>query len=410
MARIFPFQPYRYAPSAGPLDRLVTQPYDKISPAMRERYLSLSPYNLVRIILGEKHPDDGRADNVYTRAAAYLNNWIASGILAQDTEPAFYAYFQEFSVPDVDEKLVRKGFIGLGAVEDYSAGIVHRHEQTLKGPKQDRLELLRHTHAHFGQIFMLYPDPALTIDTILDEAAAQPPTADVTDEYDVRHRVWRISEPATVQRIGQLMADRKLLIADGHHRYETALAFSRENAGLAGADRVMMTFVNMHSPGLRILATHRLVNGLAGFDPAALIARLGASAITLDRLRSTFATPAADRLRLGIVVAGDDRAYLVERPRRADDLDVRFLHDEVLSGALGIGEQDVREEKYLTYVRGIEPAIERVQSGQAQVAFLVEPTTVEQTASVAFSGGVMPQKSTDFYPKLLSGLTIYRLG
>jgi uncharacterized protein (DUF1015 family) len=222
--------------------------------------------------------------------------------------------------------------------------------------------------------------------------------------------VWRIADPATVERIGQLMADRKLLIADGHHRYETALAFSRENTGLAGADRVMMTFVNMHSPGLRILATHRLVNGLAGFDPAALIARLGATAVTLDRLHSAFATPAADRLLLGIVVAEDDRAYLVERPRRADDLDVRFLHDEVLGGALGIGEQDVREEKYLTYVRGIEPAIERVQSGQAQVAFLVEPTTVEQTASVAFSGGVMPQKSTDFYPKLLSGLTIYRLG
>jgi uncharacterized protein (DUF1015 family) len=410
MARIFPFQPYCYAPSAGPLDRLVTQPYDKISPAMRERYLSLSPYNLVRIILGEKHPTDGPTDNVYTRAAAYLNNWIASGILAQDAEPAFYAYFQEFSVPDGDKKLVRKGFIGLGAVEEYSAGIVHRHEQTLKGPKQDRLELFRHTHAHFGQIFMLYPDSALTIDRILDEAAAQPPTAEVTDEYDVRHRVWRIAEPATVQRIGQLMADRKLLIADGHHRYETALAFSRENTGLAGADRVMMTFVNMHSPGLRILATHRLVNGLVGFDPAALIAHLGASAITLDALRSAFATPAPDRLRLGIVVAGDDRAYLVERPRRADDLDVRFLHNEVLSGALGISEQDVREEKYLTYVRGIEPAIERVQSGQAQAAFLVEPTTVEQTASVAFSGGVMPQKSTDFYPKLLSGLTIYRLG
>src|SRR5208283_5493250 len=175
MARIFPFQPYRYAPSAGPLDRLVTQPYDKISPAMRERYLSLSPYNLVRIILGEKHSADGLADNVYTRAAAYLNNWISSGILAQDAEPAFYAYFREFSVPDGDEKLVRKGFIGLGAVEDYSAGIVHRHEQTLKGPKQDRLELLRHTHAHFGQIFMLYPDRAGEIDALLDEAAQTAP-------------------------------------------------------------------------------------------------------------------------------------------------------------------------------------------------------------------------------------------
>jgi uncharacterized protein (DUF1015 family) len=410
MARVFPFRPYRYAAGAGPLDRLVTQPYDKISPAMRERYLSLSPYNLVRIILGEKQPGDGPDSNVYTRAAAHLEDWIAGGILAQDAEPAFYAYFQEFSVPDLAGTLVRKGFIGLGAVEDYSAGVVHRHEQTLKGPKQDRMELLRHTRAHFGQIFMLYPDPALAIDKLLDEAAALPPTADVTDEYEVRHRVWRIADPAAVEQIGQLMADRKLLIADGHHRYETALAFSRENAGLAGADRVMMTFVNMHSPGLRILATHRLVNGLAGFDGAALVARLGASAVPLERLRSLFATPAPDRLRLGIVLAGADGAYLVDRARRPEDLDVRFLHDEILAGALGIGEQDVREERYLRYVRGLDAAVERVNAGEAQAAFLLEPTTVEQVAGVAFSGGVMPQKSTDFYPKLLSGLTIYRLG
>ena len=410
MARVYPFRPYCYAASAGPLHRLVTQPYDKISPAMRERYLAQSPHNLVRIILGERQPTDGPGDNVYTRAAGHLNHWIESGVLAQDSAPAFYAYFQEFSVPDVAGKLVRKGFIGLGAVEDYSAGIVHRHEQTLKGPKQDRMELLKHTHAHFGQIFMLYPDPELAIDKILDEAATLPPTAEVTDEYEVRHRVWRISDPATVERMGQLMAERKLLIADGHHRYETALAFSRENTALAGADRVMMTFVNMHSPGLRILATHRLVSGLEGFDPAALIARLGASALPVDGLRKVFDTPAPDRLRLGIVFAGRDEAYLVDRPRGPEDLDVRFLHDEVLGGALGISEQEVREEKYLKYVRGLDAAVERVRAGEAQAAFLLEPTTVDQVASVAFSGGVMPQKSTDFYPKLLSGLTIYRLG
>ena len=409
MARIFPFQPYRYTSAAGPLDNVVTQPYDKISPAMRERYLSLSPYNLVRVILGERRPDDGPAENVYTRAAAHLNAWIAAGILAQDSEPAFYAYFQEFTVPDVPGKLVRKGFIGLGAVEDYSAGVVHRHEQTLKGPKQDRLELLRHTHAHFGQLFMLYPDPALAIDAILDRAAAQAPTAEATDEYDVVHRVWRIADPAAVAQIAQLMADKKLLIADGHHRYETALAFRKENPDLPGADRVMMTFVNMHSPGLRILATHRLVNGLAGFDSKALLARTGASAMPLDRLRQVFATPAPDRLRVGIVLAGTEEVYLVDRPRGPQELDVPFLHDEILAGVLGINEQDVREEKYLKYVRGLDAAIERVRAGEAQVAFLLEPTTVEQTARVAFSGGVMPQKSTDFYPKLLSGFTIYKL-
>jgi uncharacterized protein (DUF1015 family) len=272
------------------------------------------------------------------------------------------------------------------------------------------MDLLRHTHAHCGQIFMLYPDPELAIDKILDEAATLPPTAELTDEYEVRHRVWRIADPATVERIAQLMAHRNLLIADGHHRYETALAFGRDNAGLAGADRVMMTFVNMHSPGLRILATHRLVNGLANFDADALIARLAASAVPLEKLRNLFATPAPDRLRLGIAIAGRDDAYLVDRPRKPEDLDVRFLHDEILAGALGISEQEVREEKYLKYVRGFDAAVERVRAGEAQVAFLLEPTTVEQVANVAFSGGVMPQKSTDFYPKLLSGLTIYRLG
>ena len=138
---------------------------------MRSRYLALSPYNLVRVILGERGAQDSESDNVYTRAARYLDDWIACGVLAQDATPASYPYFQEFTVPDTGERLVRKGFIALGAVEDYSAGVVHRHEQTLSGPKKDRLELLRHTHAHCGQIFMLYPDPEGSIDALLDEAA-----------------------------------------------------------------------------------------------------------------------------------------------------------------------------------------------------------------------------------------------
>jgi hypothetical protein len=160
MARIFPFQPYRYTEKAGPLGNAVTQPYDKISPAMRERYLALSPYNLVRVILGERRESDSETDNVYTRAAGYLNEWIQAGILARERTPSLYAYFQEFCVPDTGERLVRKSFIGLGGLEEYSAGVVHRHEQTLSGPKKDRWELLRHTRAHAGQLFMLYPDPA----------------------------------------------------------------------------------------------------------------------------------------------------------------------------------------------------------------------------------------------------------
>ncbi|MGA6981315.1 MAG: DUF1015 domain-containing protein, partial [Candidatus Sulfotelmatobacter sp.] len=156
-SRIWPFQPYRYSALAGPVQNLVTQPYDKISPGMQARYLSLSPYNLVRIILGERAPTDNEGDNPYTRAAALLKDWIGSGILEHESAPSVFAYFQRFTAPDSGQILERKGFIGLGAVEDYAAGVVHRHEQTLSGPKKDRMELLRHTHAHFGQIFMLYP-------------------------------------------------------------------------------------------------------------------------------------------------------------------------------------------------------------------------------------------------------------
>jgi uncharacterized protein (DUF1015 family) len=405
LARIYPFQPYRYTEKAGPLGHLVTQPYDKISPAMRTRYLSLSPYNLVRVILGEAHPDDSETDNVYTRAAAFLNEWIASGILARDGEAGVFPYFQEFTVPDTGERLVRKGFIALGAIEDYSAGIVHRHEQTLSGPKKDRLELLHHTRGHFGQIFMLYPDPARSIDAILDEAALAPPLAEVTDEYGVVHRVWKISDAARIQ---ELMADKKLVIADGHHRYETAMAFRDENPDLPGADRVMMTFVNMHSPGLKILATHRLVNGVdvATFlDRAARDFRVEAID-SLDRLQSAW-RESGDRTVIGSAMG--DRLFLLEDKTARGELDVKILHERLLGKALGIDDAAVRDEKHLRYIRGIDRAVEEARKGAAQIAFLLKPTSIQQVADTSFAGGVMPQKSTDFYPKVLSGLEIYKL-
>ncbi len=404
-SRIWPFQPYRYSAKGGPIDRLVTQPYDKISPDMQARYLSLSPYNLVRIILGERMPKDSESDNPYTRAAGLLKDWIGSGILEHEGEPAFYAYFQKFTAPDTGQVLERKGFIGLGAVEDYSAGVVHRHEQTLSGPKKDRMELLRHTRAHFGQIFMLYPDPQLAIDGILDQAATGMPSTTLEDEYGVTHRVWKIADPAVIAQIQALMQDKKLLIADGHHRYETALAFRNENPGLKDAEKVMMTFVNMHSPGLEILATHRVLSGIA----ADLVNNIHARPLaSIDELKQLFRTPAPDRIRIGLALAsGEIRLY--DRERKPGELDVKVLHEELLGGALGIGEEAVREQKHIDYVRGLDAAYVKIRDGGAQIAFLLEPVTVEQVADVAFSGGVMPQKSTDFYPKLLSGLTIYKL-
>jgi uncharacterized protein (DUF1015 family) len=405
LATLKPFQPYRYTSQAGDPAKLLTQPYDKINPAMQAKYLAASPYNLVRVILGERDPQDSASDNVYTRAAKHLNEWTRDGILAQDPKPGFYAYFQDFDVPDTTERATRMGFIGLGKIEDYSAGIVYRHEQTLSGPKQDRLELLRHTRSHFGQIFMLYPDREGSVDQVLAKAAAGVPKLDVLDEYGARHRLWPITEQATTQHMAALMSDKRLLIADGHHRYETALAYRKEHLDVPPAEFVMMTFVNMYSPGLKILATHRVLRNLEGFQAAALLAKARTSGWSVregmpDRDAHT-------SVRIGLVAAS--RAYVLERTRRNGELDVPVLHTEILGGLLGISEESVRDERYITYVRGIDAAVAEVREKGAQAAFLLEATPIDDMARIAFAGGVMPQKSTDFYPKLLSGVTIYRL-
>lgn len=415
MAVVKPFQAYRYSSKAGDPSRLVTQPYDKISSDLQARYLAASPYNLVRIILGERFDSDNESNNVYTRAADTFHNWIRGRILTQDELPAFYSYSQEFEVPDTGERATRAGFIGLGKLEDYSAGVVFRHERTLSGPKKDRLELLRHTRAHFGQIFMLYPDPEGAMETLLQTGQ---PLMEVCDDYQARHRVSAITDPAAIARIEQSMADRKLLIADGHHRYETALAYARESPTLPAAEYAMMTFVNMHSPGLRILATHRVLRhlppqgGQRSFDAASFFRRAAGNwTVTrqesLDALGEALQVRDPLRLKIGVLAAGE--VYLLGRPRQEGELDVPVLHHEILGGILGIGEEEVRDEKHITYVRGIDAAVVEVFDKGAPIAFLLQPTPIEDMARIAFSGGVMPQKSTDFYPKLLSGLAIYRL-
>jgi len=406
LATLKPFQPYRYTSKAGDPANLLTQPYDKINPAMQAKYLAASPHNLVRVILGERHSSDGPSDNVYTRAAKHLKDWIRDGILAQDPKPGFYAYFQDFAVPDTHERATRMGFIGIGKVEDYSAGVVYRHEQTLSGPKKDRLELLRHTRGHFGQIFMLYPDREGSVDEVLAKAAAGAPELDVLDEYGARHRLWPITEHVTIQRMKELMSDKSLLIADGHHRYETALAYRNENPGVPAAEYVMMTFVNMYSPGLKILATHRVLRNLEGFQAVALLAKARASGWSVQEGMPQRGAPKGI-VRIGLVAAS--RAYVLERERRDGELDVPVLHTEILGGLLGISEESVRDERYITYVRGVDTAVAEVRGKGAQAAFLLEPTPIDEMARIAFAGGVMPQKSTDFYPKLLSGVTIYRL-
>jgi uncharacterized protein (DUF1015 family) len=438
MATIYPFRALRLRPEkAGvPLESLITQPYDKITPEMQERYYSLSPHNLIRLELGKREPATDM-DNVYTRAARWLEDTIRAGVLAPDPEPGVYVYFQEYTVPETSDRRTRKGFIALGRIEDYEAGVVHRHEQTLSGPKADRMELLRHTRAHSGQLFMIYSDPQKEVARLLEEVARAEKPQEVTDEYGAVHRLWRVSDPALVARFQNGMANRKLIIADGHHRYETALAYRnecRQKTGTANPEapheKVMMTFVHTEQPGVTVLPTHRVVANLAGFsftafrDKAAEFfdwyAYPGAEAAA--KLQRDLVERGAERPSFGLAAAGEGALYLFLLKINADRakllpqvsarqrrLDLVVLHKLLLDRCLGIDEEMVRAGKHLRYLRSAEEALGQVKQGEAQVAFFVNPVRPELVCEIALAGEVLPQKSTDFYPKMLSGLTIYRL-
>jgi uncharacterized protein (DUF1015 family) len=440
MASIYPFRAWRYNPSAVHLEDVVTQPYDKISPAMQEGYYQRSPYNLVRIILGLPELFDAEgAENVYTRAARDFKAWREQGILVREKDPCIFAYSQRFRVPGSDETKERRGFIALGRVQDYADQVVFRHEQTLSKPKSDRLNLLKATRAHFGQIFMLYSDPAATVEKLLYDGAG-PADAQVTDEYGVLHRVWRVTDPAVIRMLTSTMADKKLIIADGHHRYETALSYSKEHAPASSGRTehsasdlphpphpeaaVMMTFVNMDSDGLLILPTHRVVHGLSSFDPAGF-AKGAEQFFTVETLPDVPAASYVDTLRnqkgtAFIAVTRTGALLLRSRPdavaqslsalpENQRQLDLSHLHTIILDELLGLDAEKVRDQTNIRYLRDAGEAVDQVIRGEADVTFLTNPVTMEQLREVAFAGSVMPQKSTDFYPKLLSGLTIYAL-
>jgi uncharacterized protein (DUF1015 family) len=429
MADIRPFSALRYNLQRVSAPQVVTQPYDKITPAMQERYYAASPYNLVRIILGRHEAADNTAENVYTRAAEYGRRWRAEGIFEKDAKPSIYSYSQTFTAPS-GARCERRGFIALGRVEDYSAKVVFRHEQTLAKPKADRLDLLRATRAHYEQLFLLYEDSG-EIDSLL--ATSEKPTIEVADEYGVAHRVWQITDARTIASVQDKMREQKLVIADGHHRYETALNFRNESRAAkdsnpeAPYEFVMMTFVNMKDPGLLVLPTHRVVHSLESFsrdkfhdaakeyfaieevDPE--LAADKAVAILGDKGRSGTVLLA--------VTAG--RAFLLYSPKpatskflhglsdRQQSLDVVQLHKCLLEGVLQLSEESIRNQQNLSYLRDAAEAIHQVRKREADIAFLMNPCPVQAVRDVAFAGEVMPQKSTDFYPKLLSGLAAYAL-
>lgn len=451
MAQVFPFRAFRYNPALAPFERVLTQPYDKISPAMQEKYYSADPHNLIAIEKGRAYPTDTAQNNVYTRAAASLQSWIGKHAVQQDPAPSFYAYSQEYTVPGSQERRARHGFIGAGHLEDYSAGVVFRHEQTLSGPKADRLELLRHTQTHTGQLFMLYSDAQRRVDAILAEAeSSSAASTEMRDEYGVIHRLWVISDPQHVAAIQQGMEGRRLVIADGHHRYETALNYRNECRARAGTivatppserapwELAMMTFVNTYSEGLTILPTHRVAAHIDDFSWVAVRRYLepwfvaesfsfSSEAQKAEARRNFLSrlTGMAAKRAIGVYPGAESgkRAYYVLTLRDGAnlaqllpnvsplqrELDVVLLHEGILEPALGITPQAVTAEAHLTYEREAAAALDVVDSGRAQISFLLNACAVDQVMKIATAGEVMPQKSTDFYPKLLSGITMYRL-
>jgi uncharacterized protein (DUF1015 family) len=446
MALVYPFRAYRYNPEIAPFEKILTQPYDKISPAMQEKYYAADPNNLIAIEKGRTLPGDIPQNNVYTRAAARLKEWIQHRVVQQDSAPSFYLYTQEYIVPGTTTRATRRGFIGAGKLEDYSAGVVFRHEQTLSGPKADRLELLRHTRMHTGQLFLIYSDPQLKVDAILKQVeSSATPTTQMTDEYGVIHRLWPISEVTQIESIQKVMEDQKLVIADGHHRYETSLNFRNESRDRAGKlvpealyESSMMTFVNTKSEGLTILPTHRVVANLRDFSWSEVRRYLEPWFVTEifsfsndsereGALRKFLARLLSGKLQRAIGVypsadLGSPAFYLLTLRPEADiaqilpaasplqrQLDVVLLHQGILEPALGITAHAVTSEVNLSYEREASAALDAVDCGAAQLAFLLNPVDVDLVMRVATAGEAMPQKSTDFFPKLMSGITMYRL-
>jgi uncharacterized protein (DUF1015 family) len=442
MAEIFPFRAYRYNAARVDPAKVLTQPYDKITPAMAEKYAAASPYNLIPVEKGKTLPEDAPGNSVYTRAAKALEDWIRAGVVVRDAAPSLYAYFQGYTVPGTNDGRVRKGFIGLGRVEDYSSGVVFRHEQTLSGPKADRLELLRQTRTHTGQLFMLYSDPAARVDALLDAAASGTAEVEVRDEYDVVHRLWPMTDAKMIETIRHEMADKKLVIADGHHRYETALAYRDECRARAGRvdpnapyEKVMMTLFNTATKGLTILPTHRVVANVQGFSFEWFRTALGDAfdwhaypfagaadrAEAYQKFRRDLTTQGREQRAIGMYDGGG-AYYLCVLRKEADlgallpgvspaqrQLDVVLLHRLILERGLGITADAVKTEKNITYEREMDAAIVAVDQGRAQICFLLNSVSVETVAEMAMAGEVLPQKSTDFFPKLMSGITMYRL-
>ncbi len=432
-----PFRAFRFdAGVVGNVGSCISPPYDVISDEEQQQLYEKSEYNIVRIIKGKTATSDDSSNNQYTRAADYFKSWIEKSILKQDSAEAIYAYVQDFEL--AGEHYQRNSFIALAKLEEFGKN-VRPHEQTLDKPRIDRLNLKRATMADLELVFMLYEDKNKIADTIIEKAASQKPLIDFVDEQDVRHRLFAVAFKKDIEQIARMMSNKSCIIADGHHRYETGLIYSKENTTPA-ARYQMMAFCNFCQEGLVILATHRLISNLENFSIKKLIDNLKEnfeitrypfdSDAIREQARQKMLTQMKvehnnDKNAFGIyggnntfyvTVLKDKRTIESISPntrRACKSLDVSVLHKLILEKHLGIDEKRLASGGNIEYIKdtavAINESIVKVDKGHSQAAFFLNPVKIQQLRVVTEAGERMPQKSTYFYPKMYSGLTINKL-
>ncbi|NLE43988.1 MAG: DUF1015 domain-containing protein [Chloroflexi bacterium] len=436
MAEIQPFRGIRFDPGhVGDLSNVITQPYDRIHTDEQARYYGLSPYNLARIIQGRRGPQDHAADNVYTRAACYARTWHAEGVLQRDACPCIYVLDQTELTPDGSYR-TRRGLSAALALTPFDEGTVLPHERTLSGPKADRLDLTRATEVHWGHVFILYPDDGRRVEALLEDAVASSAPLRAREqviESRVEQRLWVIDGPQIIGAVCEELAPKRgLIIADGHHRYETALAFRDEmrerypeSAPRAAFNYVLTTLVSMGDPGLVILPTHRLVHSYGRMSSEEFLDRthgyFDVQRVTdRDAMEAALQGAERDRPRFGfydgahtILTLRDPTVMAQLLPERAPAwrlLDVTVLHELLIERVLGIDKDAVERHENIHYVRDASVGYSAVDVGEAEFFFVLNPTRMDQVRACAAAGERMPQKSTDFYPKVVSGLVALPVG
>lgn len=411
MAEIEPLRALHYnLAKAGRLADLVAPPYDVLDSEQRSELAGRSPYNVV-------HVDLPLGEDPYTQAAARFADWQRERVVVKDGEGALWAHEQRYRGPDGHSR-TRRGFFAAVRLEDYGAGRIRPHERTHPGPKEDRLRLTRATRANLSPIFSLYSDPAGAAWGALAPATRGKPWGEVTDEDGTRHRIWRIGEPLAIARAQEALRGVELLIADGHHRYETARAYAEEVGGDGPHRYVLMCLVALEDPGLTIFPTHRLVRGLDAKRWKALDATIAADFSDRPVAPARIAPAAGDGpLELGYIDVrtreprrlilrdqGIAEAALANRSPAYRRLDTGVLESLLLKHALGLHDEDISQLRDFGYARDAQQALALIESGAYDAAFVLRPTPVEQVRDVAASGENMPPKSTYFFPKLLTGL------